>query len=161
MLTPFKLTGSIAFLMKKYGFLSVDYEWLDYSQSLFDFNTATSSEELTESGINQTIVEKYQPTSNIRIGAEGKLGIYRLRAGYAIYGSPFKPEYVTDGADFSKNAITFGLGMREKEYFIDVAYVRTTSTEFDSPYTLANEATPGSKNSVVQNNALLTFGLKF
>jgi len=161
LLTPMKLIGSLAILSKNYGFISIDYEWLDYGQALFDFNSANIKEEIIESGINEAIDEKYQPVSNIRIGAEGKMDIYRLRVGYAIYDSPLHPSIVTDGGDLKRTSISFGAGIREKEYFIDLAYVRTTSKEYFSPYDLEATVTPGVLNEITQNNILLTMGLKF
>ena len=162
LLTPFKLVGSLSLLAEKYGFISVDYEWLDYGVSLFDFSTnGFPNEELDESQVNQAIEAKYQPASNIRVGIEGKFDTYRVRAGYAIYGSPFKSSIDVGGADNSRTSLSFGLGIREAEYFIDLAYVRTHTQEFFSPYDLSNELTPGAENDITQNNVLLTFGLKF
>lgn len=159
--TPFRAIGSLALIYKKIGFVTVDYEWLDYGQANFNFNTGDASNKFAGNQVNKDIETKHGSASNIRLGAELSYDIFRLRGGYAMYGTPFKKGIATGNYDNSRNSISFGLGVREKDYFVDFAFVRATTKEYFSPYQLSYEATEGVSKKISQNNFVLTIGLKF
>lgn len=158
--TPWRLIGSAALIFKKIGFLSVDYEFVDYGQAFFNFK-GSGEDKFAGNEVNQTILNKYGPASNIRIGGEVSYEKFRFRGGYGLYGTPFKSGIATGSADNSRHSISFGLGLREDDYYIDFGFVRTTTKEFYLPYSLSSEATEGVQKSISQNNFLMTFGLKF
>jgi hypothetical protein len=162
--SPFRATGSLAIIAGKYGFLGVDYEFVDYSQGYYSTNS--NYQYIAE---NNRIESYYTATSNLRIGGELKFDIFALRGGYGMYGSPFKSVTAPVGADASAKSLSFGLGMREKNYFIDFAFQQMQTKEFYLPYSL-NQNTmdkykvsevSGNIDDLKKNTFLLTFGVKF
>ncbi|HRK28115.1 MAG TPA: hypothetical protein PK239_12615 [Chitinophagales bacterium] len=153
--TPWKFVGSAAFLLKQLGFLSIDYEWTDFSQMAFSFDNLPQDRRLA-SEINREISNRFQSTSTIRVGAEFALDIFRVRAGYGFQSSPYK-----GFSDFNRQTISAGVGFRDKLLFADVAYVYAFSKNNYYPYTLA---AGGVDPALVQNNAgnlLFTLGIRF
>tara|TARA_B100001250_G_C19776652_1_gene779865 strand:- start:301 stop:1797 length:1497 start_codon:yes stop_codon:yes gene_type:complete len=123
--------------------ISGEYELIDYSTA--KYLTADFEDE------NLTIANIYQRTENIRIGAEMTIKPFILRAGYAKYGSAFITQ------DFSKEDFSYGVGINNNAYFIDVAYILSQS---------ANEHLLYSENhispiSLVNTNHSLLFTLGF
>lgn len=49
----------------------------------------------------------------MRLGAELMYDIFRFRGGYIISGTPFNDGIAANGADFAKNTITAGVGIKE------------------------------------------------
>lgn len=145
--TPLRAMGSIAFLLGKYGLISADYEYIDYSQATlraYDYNFFNE---------NDAIRTQYTSANNFRFGAELKSGIVALRGGYNIYGSPYK----NAGSVGERTGYSFGLGVREKAYFADFAYNHSNS---EVNYYLYNAA-PASSNQIRTNAYTLTLGFRF
>jgi hypothetical protein len=147
--TPFRAIGSIAFIFRKIGLISADYEFVDYTgarlrASDYDFYNE-----------NDAIRNKYRPTGNLRIGTEWKYAQFSFRGGYGIEGDPYE--------SFSNNSVgnsySLGLGLREKDYFVDLAYTHSKHSEnyfiYDPSYVDA------SRNTIQSDNLLLTFGVRF
>jgi hypothetical protein len=164
LVTPWRAIASMALTFGKYGFLSVDYEFVDYTAANFNFNRIGSTDDIAfETALNSTIDAKYSSANNLRIGAELVYEIFRLRGGYAIMGSPFADGVATGDADFSRNTYTLGAGIRERSYFIDFAYANTRSTTYDVQYNYATAdgANEGATIDRVTNNFLVTLGFRF
>lgn len=104
--------------------ISGQYEIIDYSTAEY-FTTGFEIE-------NNTISEIYQRTENIKVGAEINLKTIILRTGYAKYGSP----YIEN--DFSIENFSYGIGMNNGRYFMDVAYILNQSTSEHSLYSYVN-----------------------
>jgi len=153
--TPFKAIGSLGFIIGKIGLIGVDYEFTDYSSGRFDASGESFSD------VNDAMRTKYTTASNVRIGTEWRLNNLSFRGGYAMYGTPFNAGENVKGADQSKTSITGGIGVRDGNYFIDLGYAYTESTEYFQPYYLNNQSVPGSKNKIQTNNFVMTFGVKF
>jgi len=151
--TPFRAIGSFALQLKKKALLSVDFEYIDYSNARLrngedghDFDVE-----------NSAITEAYKATHNIRAGLEYKLGHLALRGGYAFYGSPYSSAEINKDASYS--SLSGGIGIREKSFFIDFAYVYTKHNEEYFMYA-HNSLDPTSNNSNT-SKFLATFGFKF
>ena len=152
--TPMRLNGGVAFILGKNGFISGDLEYVDYSKARL--NDKTDSDIFRNT--NNRISTDYKSVVNFRIGAEGRYDVFRVRAGYALYGDP----YQNSAFDRKQSFITAGAGIRQENYFIDVALVNSASNSVYSPYTLNNKA----EQPVVDtrnrfNNLLFTVGLNF
>ncbi len=147
--TPLRLTGSLGVIIKKFAAINVDYEYVDYSSS----RLSAPFENFTDA--NAAIRAKYTSAGTLRVGAEFKLAPLSLRAGYAMSDSPYKPG-VNDG---KRNTLSFGFGIREKNTFIDFAYVMSETTEDYYMYDPKLIA-PASLNSKATNYQL-TAGFKF
>jgi hypothetical protein len=148
--TPFRVLGSIGFVINKNALLNAEYEYVDYT------NAQLNSSPNVFSDVNNTIRSKYTATGNIRVGGEIRFDPLAFRIGYAFYGSPFK-----DGENMnaSRSSYTAGIGFRENNYFIDFAYVLTKYTAYDYLYdpTLVNSV----KNDYTSSTFMLTCGVKF
>ncbi|RNI23452.1 hypothetical protein EFB08_18100 [Rufibacter latericius] len=121
--TPFKASGGAAFFIGKNGFITADVEYVDYSSARLDADDSFQSE-------NQIIKTAYDKAINYRIGAEARFDIFRVRAGYALYGDPFKDSDVNQ----AKTYYTGGLGIRQNNFFIDGALVYSKYNSVYSPY---------------------------
>lgn len=162
LVTPWRLVGSVAGFFGKSGFISADYELVDYAAMKFNFNRyATSDELIIENQLNQTIDQKYRAASSVRVGGEYAYDMFRIRAGIGYYDSPFKKGVATGDSDFSRWTYSGGLGMRGDHYYFDLAYVRTEANELFQPYTLSNEEVPGAAVKKVSNNFVATVGARF
>lgn len=147
--TPMRAIGSLGFVIMKMGMVGVDYEFVDYSSSSLSSSSFKYFDE------NTAIRDKYTSASNIRVGTEWRLAPLSLRAGYALYGSPYRSG-INDG---SRTSYSAGLGFREENFFIDFGYVYTVSSEKYYMYdpmiiNAADTKTAGS-------SYMMTLGIRF
>lgn len=148
--TPLRFTGSLAFIIGKYGFIGLDYEYADISEASLrsdDYNFASE---------NRAVRDKYDAQNIIRVGGELRLNPMFVRAGVALYESPYISGVNSGG---EKTYYTFGLGFRDGPYFIDLAYVFSKSEE---DYYLYNpELVNATNNNITSGNFVITLGVKF
>jgi hypothetical protein len=141
-------------VLNKYGFLSADVEFVDYTANTFvltaDNNTLDNK--AYERSLNNDIQKKFQQAVNIRLGGELALENFRLRGGLDLLGKPLK----ADGTGFN-TAYSAGAGIRSDAFYIDLGYRRYTGNGMILPY----GGSPAATTSVVVNEILLTLGLKF
>lgn len=149
LITPARMSASLGIVIKKFAALNVDYEYCNYANA----RLSAVGYEFTDA--NQAIREKYTDAAQLRVGAEFKLAPLSLRAGYIMSESPYK-EGVNDGA---RTSYSFGFGIREKNTFLDFAYVISEMTE-DHYFYDPSKVAPVTNTSRV-NNYLLTVGFKF
>jgi long-subunit fatty acid transport protein len=148
--TPWRAIVSGAAVLKKYGFLSADVEWVDYGANRYNFKSNNEDEAL-ERELNADIQRTYKSAMNIRLGGELALDQFRLRAGVNLNG---RPEEGESGFDTGFSA---GLGFRAEAFFIDFAYRRYANTGFVAPYLGA----PAAVTDNAANDVALTLGFKF
>jgi len=147
--TPMRVIGSLAFIIGEYGLVSADYEFVDYSEARLRSKNYKFFDE------NEAIQNNYRAHSNIRVGAEARLDPISLRVGYALMGSPYKTG-VNDG---ERTALSFGVGIRDKDYFFDVAYIYSSYSE---NYWLYNPAlVQATNNTFKTSNIMMTLGFRF
>lgn len=151
--TPWRFIASGGFVIKKYGFISADVEWLDYGGNRYNFthDVPTNENELLEREVNGEIQRTYGTAMNIRVGGELALDQFRFRAGLNLNGDP------EEGEDGYSTAFSVGAGVRFESFFIDMAYRRTTS---ESGVT-ANVGAPTALTDQAMNDVSLTLGFKF
>ena len=155
--TPFKAIGSVAFIIGKMGLVSADYEYLDYSNMRF-----SADDPGTFFDVNNTIRQKYTSTGNMKVGTEWRLAdIYRVRAGFDYFGSPYASGVAVSGADLAQTAVSLGFGVRDKAFSIDFGYAYSVAKNYTQQYYLSDESVPGAVNKVETNNFLMTFGFRF
>lgn len=114
-----KFTGSAAVILPQ-GFLSVDYTYNDFSSAKF-------KPENSFSGENNYIDNYMKGSSTIKVGAEGRIQDFSLRAGYRYQQSPYKEVSLTgvDGTYQPYGDLTgysAGLGYNFKNFYVDAAY---------------------------------------
>jgi len=152
--TPYRLSGGIALFAGKKGFFSTDVEYVAYNSADLKGGDLT-----TFQGDNKTIKKLYKPAVNLKVGGELRFEIFRIRAGFALYGDPYNKN--VDNLNRKRTYITGGVGMREKDYFLDIAFVTSKYNSAYTPYTLNDGSEPFAtiKNSFT--SLLFTFGTVF
>lgn len=116
--TPYRVQGSAAFVLGKFALLSFDYEMTDHTSSKF---TSKSGYATLFDQINKDINEQMRITHDFKAGIEVKpVPFLALRAGAAYFDSPIKKEFVN--VKLTKWMATTGIGIRNKNFFFDVAY---------------------------------------
>jgi hypothetical protein len=130
--TPARLNlGASAFIGKR-GFITGDVEFVDHGSAILQSNTA----EFDMNADNQEIVNQFNSVINYRVGAEIRLEEFRFRGGYNYMADPYRNSQY----DRSRSILTFGVGYRHKDYFIDLAVVKSYYDQFYSPYEMADVA---------------------
>lgn len=147
--TPFRAIGSLGFIIKKQGILSVDYEHVDYSLAKLRARDYKFFNE------NNDIRDNYTAAGNIRLGAEWRIDPFSVRAGFSHLGNPFERS-INDG---SVNNYSVGFGIRQENYFLDFGYVVSKSSADYYIYDpgLAN----ATKVDLTAGTLLFTLGLKY
>ena len=151
--TPWRASVSGAMLIKKYGFLSADVEWVDYSANSFNLTSdiASNDNQKFERDLNTVIQKDYTSAVNIRVGGEAVLDNFRLRAGVNLLG---KPE--ADESGFNMG-YSLGAGVRGESFYLDLGY-RLSSGE---GVLAAYDDGPEAKTKSMAHNLLMTIGFKF
>jgi len=155
-ITPLKAVGSLAFIIKQNGFISVDYEYADFSKSHYNLQNGYQSYETT---LNNSINSSLNATHTVRVGAEAVIKKdFRLRAGYNYSTNPLSTtiQNAVPEDDRTYQSFSGGAGYRGKKFNLDFAYVRSTT---DNSVMLAN--TIVSADKLTRNNYVLTFGIRF
>ena len=155
--TPMRAILSGAAIIQRSGFISAEVEYVDYTKSKFDLtiNDFDPGTVIYEEDLNEEIKDNFASAINIRLGGEYVYEKFRFRAGYGIIGTPY--------ADGSTNSTySFGLGIREKKFYLDLAYKATDKKETYTPYRLTN----ASAEQIIDNEAkvnryILTLGFRF
>ncbi len=149
--TPWKINGGLAYFFGKNGFITADVEWVDYTKNHLNSN------DFSTTGDNRTINSLYKSVLNYRAGAEYRYDIFRFRGGYAFTADP----YEGDGIDRSISSISFGGGIRLKNFYVDLGFVNSWNKSTASPYTLVDGTGPVAN---IDNNifsAVTTVGFNF
>lgn len=153
--TPLRIGGGATVFFNKNGFISADVDWVDYSASRLKSN------DFDEGPDNTAIQSNYSSTLNFRAGAEYKINMLRLRAGYAMYGDPI----ANSDFDRSTQQISGGIGVKFNRLAIDFALVNQKYNTLYSSYQVldlqGNNTGPVTtvKNSIT--NGVLSLSLSF
>jgi len=151
--TPMRFVGSVGVILKKYAFLSFDYEWVDYSRA--QYHTASELSDF-EKDVNEDIAGLYGSAHIFRAGAEAALDNFRFRAGYAHYGSPYENAAALGDYDGSANYFTGGIGIRLKKVYFDLAYVHGKSKSVNLA---VNDEL--AYDEAIRNSVMITTGFRF
>ncbi|KFF16113.1 OmpP1/FadL family transporter [Flavobacterium hydatis] len=111
--TPGKWTASFAYVFGKTGLLSVDYAIKDYGNTKFK-----PTNDSFFRGVNNTMSDQLTNSSEVRIGAEYKIKLLSLRAGYRFEQSPYKNSSTIGDL----NGYSGGLGYNFGSTKVDLAY---------------------------------------
>lgn len=149
--TPMRAIGSIGVVIKKRALVNFDYEFVDYPSAVLRSSPNAFHE------INPAIKEKYQSAGNLRAGTEIRFDPVLFRLGYALYGSPYKPG--VNDAHTGISSYSGGIGFRESNYFIDLAYVLTRYSE--NYYLYDPSTTSPARNDYNSSNFVITLGWKY
>lgn len=148
--TPAKVTGSVAYVFDKYGLLSFDYGYTDFSSASL---RPTSDPAFNVE--NNNIESQLQAVNSYRIGGEIRLEEWSLRGGYHFEDSPFKDENVAS----EKTGFSAGLGYRFGGTRIDVSYDRTQQEFGQALYPIGLTSVANIDNTINNVNVTVTFKL--
>ena len=144
LITPLKAAISTSTIFNNL-LISAEYEMIDYSTAEY-LTTNFESE-------NLTIASIYQKTQNLKIGAEMNIKPFIIRTGYSKYGSPLINK------DLSTENFSYGIGINNGIYFIDISY---TLSQRKDEYQLYNIEYIDPINLVTTNhNLLFTIGFRY
>ncbi len=146
--TPWKAIGSVAINIKKQGLISADIEIVDYTSAKFNSDSYKFSDE------NEVINSLYTKATNIRLGGEIKYKPFRIRAGYALYGSPYKTN-----SEFGNESVSFGLGVDRGHFIADFAYVFSEGS--DEHFMYSSDLVDAATITSTKHNFLVTIGLRY
>lgn len=149
--TPWRYSGSAGLVFGKSGFFSGEVEYVDYSHNHFRYNSFDDA----ETAVNTDISNQLQSVLNVRLGAEIAMNILRFRAGVGLTPSPF----IND--DTRQYTYSGGIGVREKAWYLDIAYRRLQNQAQYYPYLTQRAPIQEVKNSFTNSQFLMTIGLKF
>ncbi len=150
LMTPMRIMGGLAFVIAQRGTISAEYELVDYSEARLSEKSVSGS----FFDQNQAIRDKYTASGNLRVGAEWVFMPFSIRAGYALYGTPFKNNL----NDESEQLISGGIGIREKNYYIDFGYVNSS---VKSDYYLYPNVVEAANTTTTRHMFVATVGFKF
>jgi hypothetical protein len=155
--TPYKGSLGASIVLGNNALITGDVDYVDYSTIKFSSNSNYGNFDVMAQN-NADIKDLYTNTINYRLGAEVKLGVVALRAGYGMNGSPYKND---PNNDFQMKYYSGGLGFHFSNYYLDLAYQRMETFATSSPYTLADNSEPVANLNVSKNNAFMTLGVRF
>ena len=137
----------LAVFAGKYGFISGDIEYEDYSTAKLDYDGDRND--------NADIKSNYKSVVNARVGAEARLtSDFFLRGGYNIQGNP-----LNQGGSDTKTA-SGGIGYRFLNYYVDATYTHVTGSQTIYPY-IPLSGTVSANLDKKYDNVFLTVGLRF
>jgi hypothetical protein len=158
LITPLKLSTGLAFFIGKYGVISGDLEFVNYSKARYNSDTPGVSFKLD----NDDIKYYYSNVLNYRIGAEARIGIVRLRGGYNLQNNPYKNTF---NLGSSVTTVSAGIGVRLDNFFIDGTFLNSQFNSSYSPYAVTDGNNkvvgPVARLKNTMNSAMLTVGFTF
>jgi len=117
--TPSKYTGSFAYIFDKFGLISVDYIYKNFSN--IELSDGNWNQE------NQGFQNELNGVSEVRFGTEWRIKKASIRGGYHFEQSPYKNAISTD----DKDGFSLGLGYNFGIAKLDLAYQQDNYT---APY---------------------------
>ena len=156
-ISPLRARASFGSVIGKAGFVGASVEYVNYSQSQFDFNnqTSTTSDLEYQNQLNDDIEKQYGSALNYNLGAEIAVEALRLRGGINLMGSPYSNE-----RDYT-STYSAGLGYRGGRFFTDVAIRHSRYDDGYLPYTTYSNDPQVVYNKHQLNRLVLTLGYKF
>lgn len=145
--TPMRAIGSVGFIIGKFGVISADYEYVDYTTSRLRAPDYDFYDE------NENIREFYQEANNLRFGTEWRYGSINFRGGYGISANPY-----VAGTNSVVNTYSAGIGFREKNFYLDLAWA---GSQYDDEYYLYHGLVNAAATTTFQNKFLMTIGIKY
>ncbi len=137
--TPWRIAGGLSYIVgaaaeaAHHGFITLDYEFVNYGAARFHFNSShsTAEDKTLAKNLNRSISNMYKGASNVRLGGELKFNIFSARAGIAYMGSPYSNPDIK-GAQMQYSA---GIGIRNRGFYADLTYVYTHKGDrYNQPY---------------------------
>ncbi len=150
--TPLRMIGSLGLVFGTAGLVSIDYEYADFTQMRLRSSSDPFSIE------NRSIKNDFQQQHNLRIGGEYRFNPIVVRGGFAMNSNPYKSEITS----LEKTTISAGIGIRERNYFVDFGYFITQySEEFFQYYSFNRTRTTPVEYDFTRQGFMMTVGFRF
>lgn len=149
--TPMKLNTGISFI-SKFGLISADVEFVNYSKAKYKSDIADDFDDE-----NEGIINEYARVKTYRLGAEYRLQEYRFRGGFSYQEDPMANSGTTSR---SLTTLTGGLGYRGKKFFVDLAAVYSKTQGRRAPYFVDGNY-PVANQKFNNTNYIMTVGFTF
>lgn len=153
--TPWRLNAGATIFIQKHGFITADIEQVNYTQARYTSEVAG----IEFGSDNDQIKGLYRPVTNVRLGAEFRLQMWRFRGGYQFMPEPFSQEQ--NGVARSLRGISGGIGYRAEKYFVDFALVHQAGDNSYRPYSINRTASPLLLFRQTSTYGLFTVGFTF
>jgi len=143
--TPFRVHGSLAYIIGRKGFISGDLEFVDYNSNEFDLTSSQNTEDNLnyQRNLNNLIDQSYKSAVNIRLGGE------------MVF------DKIISNQGFDTN-FSLGTGFRAEVFYFDLAYRLFLNNQQYRPYRLVD---PAAETRVDIDGAahqiITTFGFRF
>ncbi|MBK9255679.1 MAG: hypothetical protein IPM42_09355 [Saprospiraceae bacterium] len=162
MSNPWRAVGSVGTIYRVgeiKGFLNADIEFVDYTSANYN-GTAYSndpSEAIYTNEVNRSVQNKLASATNLRLGTELAYQSLRLRVGYSWEQSPFNAD------NFYNNRLSFGIGIREDRFFVDLGIRISERAEGYNPYVVLDQVNldPLTNINTNRTKGAITVGFKF
>ncbi len=164
--TPLRATFSGAFILAKKGILSIDYEYVNYSNA----KLRKGGDGYNFTSENREIKDAFKSVGNIRVGGEYLASnALSLRTGFEYYPSAYRSEALGNRqfkADDKLMTYSAGLGYRFGGFTFDIAYRLTDNKEnelpFAAPYRADIYPSPDPiEFTTLNHDVIFTLGFKF
>jgi len=155
--TPWRATGGISAIVKRRGFISLDYHYSDYSKTKYTIEDDAQLEQR----LNNIIDTAYTASHHIKVGGEWAKENFRLRAGVQYKTSPINSNSRLTGYYDDKILASIGTGLIYESFYIDGALTydisKKSANSFREVAFISNSATTKSNDI----NLAITAGIKF
>lgn len=152
--SPWRVNAGFAYTFGSYGFVSVDYEGVNYQG--MRLNTRTNSWGFEDE--NQDILDGgFGRAHNLRMGAELRVTDIAFRVGYALYGSP-------QHTVARSNVVSCGLGYRSASSFfadLGLSYRMEGMESFTLYDNVGDIWAPEGSLGTNRTKVILTLGMRF
>lgn len=146
--TPARMRGGATFFFNKNGFITTEVEYADFSGGRL-----SGADDGISFGEENQDINRFNQTLNYRVGAEYRYDIFRIRGGFALLG-----DGIDNDVDEEEQHISFGAGIRKKEFYLDLAVVSVNGPEsLVGPYPYSQLATIENDNTRVTVTVGFTF----
>lgn len=137
--TPARYSGGISLFYKKIGFISADVERVNYGAARFKSDYSFDFDH----NVQTNIQNNFKSTLNYHLGAEGRIGPFSVRSGFAFYEDPLN---YNQNIDRSRTTTSFGLGYKQGDFHIDFTFANTYYNSLNGLY---------SYNEYLSNNTVI------
>ncbi|MCH2043062.1 MAG: aromatic hydrocarbon degradation protein [Saprospiraceae bacterium] len=151
---------------KKIGYMGLAVDYINYSNTSFDLKPLDTLGNVTANtnyirNLNNNVYDLLQPAFRVRFGGAFVIqDIFQIRYGYQLQSSPYRGS--VEGVNDQRHRVSLGLGVRTRNFFVDIAYM-VTAKEFEYVlYTTEENLRPQQSNiNFSGGHILLTIGVRF
>ncbi|MFD2935246.1 hypothetical protein [Spirosoma flavum] len=165
--TPLRASGGATYFLGsgKIGFITATAEYVGYQGMRVRTSAFTNQQDNTDfkNDVKGFVQQTYQNVVNVRVGAEVRAGLLRVRAGVGYLPSAYKIDLDRVAkSDRDKLLLSAGLGFRNDRFFADLSGSYLTYKSGFTAFQLPNDVdTPTVATSNRTTNVMLSFGVFF